>query len=375
MFPEITVQGYRGFASYRMGDLKTVNLLVGKNNSGKTSLLEAVHLLATDGNPHVLARIALQRGEEVAAGYDDRDEGDWPLPDISHFFHGHIIEPDHKIRLDGDQQRSLEISIRARETLAKEHQLRLFEREKYARPGRRRSNAVLAIQITSVIDDTSREQLLTAQSNGGFDVSNTVLAAGETQRLGVDPARFLGTESAGVDLLQELWDQSIEEGTEAGIVEALQILDERVSSIHFRVGQRRSRSGKCGIVIGFADQQRRVPLGSLGDGMRRLLALALALNHTRGGVLLVDEIDTGLHWTTMPDMWRLVIETARQNGTQVFATTHSSDCLKGLATACNLYPDLAELVSVQTIEPELGESIALPGARLPLMIEQEIEVR
>ena len=57
--------------------------------------------------------------------------------------------------------------------------------------------------------------------------------------------------------------------------------------------------------------------------MRRLLALSLSLIRTEQGILLVDEIDTGLHWTVMEEMWRLVVETARRSSVQVFATTHS----------------------------------------------------
>ena len=50
----------------------------------------------------------------------------------------------------------------------------------------------------------------------------------------------------------------------------------------------------------------RIPIGSMGDGIWRLLGLALALALTEGGILLVDEIDTGLHYSVMENMWKLV---------------------------------------------------------------------
>ena len=54
--------------------------------------------------------------------------------------------------------------------------------------------------------------------------------------------------------------------------------------------------------------------------MWRMLGLALALANAKGGVLLVDEIDTGLHYSIMGDMWRMVGKLAATLDVQVFAT-------------------------------------------------------
>lgn len=109
--------------------------------------------------------------------------------------------------------------------------------------------------------------------------------------------------------------------------------------------------------------------------MRRMLSLALALIQARGGLLLVDEIDTGLHYSIMSDMWRLVVETAQRSDVQVFATTHNSDCVRGLAWLCDNDPSLAKEVSVQKIEPTLEESVAFGAGELIVAVDQEIEVR
>jgi len=106
-----------------------------------------------------------------------------------------------------------------------------------------------------------------------------------------------------------------------------------------------------------------------------MLAIALALIQARGGLLLIDEIDTGLHYSVMGDMWRLVVEAAQRSDVQVFATTHSLDCLRGLAWLCDNNPKLAENVSVQKIEPKLNESVAFSAGELIVAVDQEIEVR
>ncbi len=109
--------------------------------------------------------------------------------------------------------------------------------------------------------------------------------------------------------------------------------------------------------------------------MRRLLALSLSLSDCTDSMLLVDEIDTGLHWTIMEDLWRLVIGAAQGRNVQVFATTHSYDCVKGLASLLESEPGLAGEVSLQKLERRLEEAVALDGQELASAIDLDIEIR
>ena len=93
-----------------MSNLSRVNLLVGKNDCGKTSILEAIHFLVSRGDPEVLARCAELRGEgtDVAprsaapslaeAGSRPRQTG----PSIARFFFGHCLGPDEAFRISGE---------------------------------------------------------------------------------------------------------------------------------------------------------------------------------------------------------------------------------------------------------------------------------
>ena len=109
--------------------------------------------------------------------------------------------------------------------------------------------------------------------------------------------------------------------------------------------------------------------------MRRLLALSLSLVRTANGFLLLDEIDTGLHFSAMEEMWRLVVNTARESNVQVFATTHSYDCIQGLAAFVESNPGLASELSVQKIEPSLAEAVSLDAEQVRVAVRQDIEVR
>ena len=127
------------------------------------------------------------------------------------------------------------------------------------------------------------------------------------------PSQFVTAESLQAHEMAVLWDQVVVAGRESEVLEAMRILEEDLDSIYFLTGDTTRRTGGSpGIVLGFGPGAPRVPIGSYGDGMRRLLALSLALVHTGGGFLLIDEIDTGLHWTVMEEMWKLVVEGGRQ---------------------------------------------------------------
>ena len=107
-----------------------------------------------------------------------------------------------------------------------------------------------------------------------------------------------------------------------------------------------------------------------GDGVQ-----FLGRDRRQDGVLLIDEIDTGLHWTVMEDLWRLVVGAARDGNVQVFATTHSYDCIRGLASLLEREPGLAEEVSLQKLERRLDEAVAFGGERLPRAVAHDIELR
>jgi AAA15 family ATPase/GTPase len=89
-----------------------VNLIVGKNNAGKTSVLEAIRLLASGGDPTTLYQIAIERGETLLAEVDTGDYRREVSADISHFFHGHEFGPGSRFVIEsGNGLGSLDAEI------------------------------------------------------------------------------------------------------------------------------------------------------------------------------------------------------------------------------------------------------------------------
>jgi hypothetical protein len=366
MLTKVKIENYRGFKSYRIEGLTTVNLLVGKNNCGKTALLEGIHFLASGGDPMVLVDSAKRRGEVVFAGREE------PLfADFSHFFHGHEVRAGSRFSLTGDSELS-RVTVEAIPAGDAEPQQALFEESRSARPA-------LALKIEGPRGDAMGGRPLFLSEDGALLLDPRYSMRrfrGEEGREG-PPIVFIAPDSVPSASLPGMWNEVLRDKQEGEVEKALQILEPRLEDVVFQTGELVSRfsAGRSLVLASFAGDPRRVPLGSMGDGMRRLLALSISLIHAKGGYLLIDEIDTGLHYSIMAKMWELVVRTAKDSNIQVFATTHSADCVRGLGVLCKTFPELQAAVSAHKIVSDLEQSVTLTGSEVVNALEHEIEIR
>ena len=373
MLSSLELENYRGFGHYRLRRLSRVNLLVGKNNCGKTSLLEAVHLLAAAGDPSIIIETARRRGEFTFATERTETARTRSYPVISHFFHGHAFELETRFSIRSSDGLG-EITVRIVSLADLEKQPQLFDDDQIDEDMR----ATLAVRFESHNQAVAQEVPLLPVTEEGLLPENRLLyhRLSRIGRRAATPVQFVSPDSLGPRSMGEMWDKVITEGRESEVIQTMRILEPDLEKIFFLSGATAYRfGGRAGVLLEFAGTKRRVPLGSHGDGMRRLLALSLALIQSQGGVLLIDEIDTGLHYSVMGDMWRLVIQAAEQSNVQVFATTHSFDCVKGLAWLCENYPSLGADISVQKIDCNLQEAVALNAEDIILAVQQDMEVR
>jgi hypothetical protein len=81
------------------------------------------------------------------------------------------------------------------------------------------------------------------------------------------------------------------------------------------------------IIHGDIGMSRLVPIPFMGEGLRRVLSIVLAIANAPGGVVLIDEIENGLHYSVHKKVWQAIAVAARKNDVQVFATTHSWECI------------------------------------------------
>lgn len=92
-------------------------------------------------------------------------------------------------------------------------------------------------------------------------------------------------------------------------------------------------------VLATTTSRERLPLQALGGGMTRLFRLFVSFHQARGGLVIVDEIENGLHHLAMPEFWRRIRILIDEFDVQLFATTHSAECLHAVMEAFGNRPD------------------------------------
>lgn len=344
MITDLTVSGYRSFSKLRVDRLTRVNLLVGTNNAGKTSILEAVELVAT-GTVEGLLRSATRRGEEIFASPEEKTEFPRHVVDPSHLFHNHTLKDGASFSIQGGGEILRWVRCKVDTASSAE-------------------GPVPNLCFQSHLTNENSAERLTISPSGG------VLPPPRYKPDLSSPVNFLDAEATNTVRLSQLWDSVVLTPEEERVAAALRIIEPRLERIAF-LGDRLPRS----IFLKLSGLDQRLPLGSLGDGLKRLLTLTLHLVSARSGFVLIDEIDTGLHHTVMADMWRLVIQTAVELNVQVFATTHSLDCVRSLARVREQNPGLAVEVTLHRVERDSTRTIPYDTEELVIAAQSQLEVR
>ena len=365
MYSSIQIGGYRGLDSFRLEGLGRINLLVGTNNSGKTSILECIELLLSAGNPYALSSILRRRGEW---SYATDDQGRQTLLNVSHIFAGHdffrgvLVEAECTATADTRTWNDrVEVSVddpHDDDARSREQDL-LDEFEQFS----------LKVSWTDANDDFNTN----ISSDGLLRFTDRIYRT----RTGAKQAvQFVGTNGLLAQETVRLFEDVVLTENEKHVVQSLRIIDQRIERIASVGIQPRPypRGGPNGIFVRMNGVDDRVPIGSVGDGMWRMLGLALAIANAKGGALLVDEIDTGLHYSVMGDMWRMVSERAAALDVQVFATTHSRDCYESLAAILKSNSP-SSLATIQRIDPSRERAIRFSNDEIVAAAARGIEVR
>jgi len=367
----LEIHRFRAFRHLQVERLGRVNLVVGKNNVGKTCLLEALLLYASRGSLITMRRLLESRDE--TSHFPLRSEGKAKGQSVRYLFHGRNelgeqVEPIQIGPLDSaDGVLVIEVSwFREQFDQQGRRQLQWLSSEAYDTaevllPGLRvelGSQLVLNYPLEIDIPDITRLSL--PRKLKEMEIHHTFI-----------PANGLSGEQITL-----LWDKIALTDLEQDVLASLRIIAPQVERVNL-VGSQESDGERIPVVkvVGIAAP---LPLRSVGEGMNRLFGITLALTNAKGGMLLIDEIDSGLHYSVQPDLWRLIFQIAHRLNVQVFATTHSWDCIKAFQQAAQEdVPGEGLLISLRDKEDEPGHVVAIlfAGPELAVVTREQIEVR
>jgi hypothetical protein len=361
--PSFGVRGFRAFRELQIEEFGRVNLFVGLNNAGKTSLLEAIHLYAGGANPQRIRELLIAR-EEIASSDDVRVDLKVLDAALGRLFHA-----------DGDS-RSAQLTVGP---------LHEFDRAVAVQRGwatTRESGDSVSTRFSPFdVADLSGDEEPALELRRGL-TSARIIA--DRYLLGFITARtspsflytslFIPAGGLSTGAVASYWDRVALTDEEDLVTAALRIIApgvERISVIGDTDQPHERR-----VMVRVRGQATPVPLRMMGDGMNRLLGIALALANARDGIVLVDEFENGIHYSVQPDVWRAVIGAAESLNVQVFATTHSWDCIRAFAVATSESGTGDEMLYRldRRIEGHV-RAVRYTAKEVTIAAEQQIEVR
>ena len=348
MFNHIEINGFRGIREFRIDGLKQVNLFFGKNNCGKSSVLDAIFLISGMSNPKLPFNVNILR--------DYRQLG---KKDIALDFYN--LDTSKAIHITADNHERRNLNIRMLETSDGDIDLLGKNNNVMSTQSENKYGLVLEYDIDGV----------PYSSNIAFTPSSV---SGIKQEIRMDNKY---EEKLNCKYLNSKFDfyASIN-----GLVNILKNKDERflIESLRFiepRFNDFVLSENEVLVDIGL---DQRIPINMMGDGARKLLSLLTTIYECENGIVLFDEISNGFHYSVMKNMWQAIIKAAKKNNVQVFATTHDKDSIKGLHDAASLESNGGDMVvsyKLQKVADGMLKAYHYSLESLEYSINQNIEMR
>lgn len=319
MFQSLDIQNFRGFSKLALGDLGRVNLIVGKNNTGKTSLLEAITLLADP------AQLGI-------------------LPELFRSSSGSAVEMFYRwLPKDG----------------SKDGETRLLATTAGAEP----RNLLLEKTAGKPAWPAEWPEGMSSTARGG--IQPWIVKGATSLNL-----RAVSVQHKAPDAMVDGFAEAVRSPRDEEQMESLLAsVDPRIRTVRLD-----SVNSKPFIVVDVG-LGTRVPLSQAGQGIYRLVAIFSDLLGHKPKICCIDEIENGIHYSALPSVWRGIAEVAARLDIQVFATTHSWECLLA-AHEVFASRDAYDLRVVQLYR--LGEAIegrVLDRDHIEAAIAGEIELR
>lgn len=307
LLQSIRIRGFRGFEDVTIQPLERINLITGKNNVGKTAILDAIFVQLGPNNPELMLRTNVFRGIDR---FDADSEELWG----GFFFNRQI---DKKIEMTTKYSDFSQNILR----------IALESSNRSQMSAKRNANSRLTISSTT---QTKRDELVFEyrHGSGGSQFSRASLDAdGELkyERANVRslrPGVFFGTRTRFPQEDAARFSRLEREGRDNEVVNIMKVIDPRLKRLSVLF------TGGLPLIHADIGTSELIPIPSMGEGMVRILAIILGIISYEGGIILVDEIENGIHYSVLQSIWSAIAETAQKYQVQVFATTHSWECVQ-----------------------------------------------
>ncbi len=303
---DVTIDNYKNFSHFQFSNLARINVITGKNNSGKTSLLEALFLCLGPTNPDLLVSLLGRRGQLTS------------LSSANYFFHELNFSNRIKITFKTDQAN--EYTLKIQNVESKSYSVsKKNTKEEQSTSGLQLINSSAPKEISLILTFPSKKT----------NIAKATFSSGQIAFSKEQGAIFC--ESVFLSSIQSFSNPNLDASRYSSLDRQDRIpeFNKYLKYIEPDIKRTSLISENDSTFIAGDVGYGLVPLSLLGEGMNKFASIILAISQSKDAVCLIDEIENGFHYSMYPKLWEVINEISIENNCQVFCTTHSLECIKG----------------------------------------------
>ena len=321
----IEIKNFRGIDHLKIEDFSRVNVFLGQNSSGKSSVLECLLLMMGMSNPDLPQTINTLRLRNFST-----------FADLGYMFRNNdlTIKPEISSELFDDTKRHLALEMTyifdsGTQNDMQNGQIPTSETKTFL------NTLKMTFDVKFNQQKSSYECSITANQQGM--ISNKKLAEGYLEKNSV---AFLSADLSAGNPANDLVELAKRKRKDI-VAEFMKRFDSRITAVEIL-------NNVAYISMEGIDQLLAVNM--MGDGMRRFLNIVAAAANPTNNIILIDEIDNGLHYSAYKKLWEAIFALATTTNKQVFVTTHSKETLSYLCRILDENADYQKDFRLYTLE-------------------------
>ena len=355
MLQSLAIQRFKSIDRAEVSGLASLNIIVGKSASGKTALLEAIRT-GLSGLPASLWNSSSTRGGFLPIPQQ-------PSPDTFEamwrpFFYDFDTDKHIIIKMVDNFGRAANVDCFIDRDVSISVPVVMMPGTPVYAPASINPFVMLRVSFNG---DTSRLSAYQNQHQGLFFEPGPELASSSELIASTIPINFHQVAN---------WFSALSiDDKEHDIVETICSAFPNIGGVSVQ-----SIQGVPQLYATLRSQNRKLPITSVSSGINKFISILIAMKVYAGGVVLVDEIENGIYFEMLPLLWSTINAFAAKTNTQVFATTHSWECLTAAARALEKTNERLSLIRVSQKEGRTSLSLS-SGRDAKNAILGDIEVR
>ncbi len=363
MLNDVRITHFKCFRELYLQDLGAVNVIVGDSGSGKTALLESL-FLSQSGTPEVILRLRVWRGlgNTVTLAVNKQSyEALW-----RNLFYG--FDQKQAIRIVAHGSSGLARTLKVHYDKQAPSEISAPTREGFTKVSVGSTDSMAITPITFEYTHDTEGVPSTVIYQPSFQ--------GDMMKLGIQPipslAAFFASSFASVVMPGEVAEQFslLSKAKQAGkFITQMRKLFPRIRDISVEF-EGNSPMLYCDV----ATMAEMVPIGLLSSGMHKLAALMLGIAHHSKGIVLIDELENGIYYKLLPEVWKALHSFAKAFNVQLFVSTHSKECLQAIGPLLDKHASDFRLIRMESAKG-VSKAKVFTGKEFEAATVTEVEFR